>query len=163
MGNNNAITNGSYVYIDDLKLVGSDYDFSGEYEEKPAIEPDKYEKGEKLLDATSFDAMVKNVFEADCGWAKMESADETPVVYGEYTFFRGSAENPEKFDKAGSTYQSLGHTENAENRRRKRLIRTTGNSITASTTRSFTLSKRARTYSSALKSPKPWTAGSRAR
>ncbi len=115
VGNNNAITNGSYVYIDDLKLVGSDYDFSGEYEEKPAIEPDKYEKGEKLLDATSFDAMVKNVFEADCGWVKLESADETPVVYGEYTFFRGSAENPEKFDKAGSTYQSLGHTENAEN------------------------------------------------
>ncbi len=114
VGNNNAITSGSYVYVDDLKLVNDDYDFSGEYQEKPAVEPTEYEKGEKLLDATSFDTMVKDVYEADCGWVEVKGTDAETTKYGEYTLMHGSAEEPVAFVKEESTWQSLGHAENAE-------------------------------------------------
>lgn len=108
--NSNQLTSGSYAYIDDLKLVGDDYDFSGEYIEEPA-----YAEGEKLADAISFDKMLATIFDNGFKWVPMtDGAAENPVTYGSYYIMHGSAENPVEYSKEDSTWQSFGSKENAE-------------------------------------------------
>lgn len=106
----NQLTSGSYAYIDDLKLVGDDYDFSDEYIEVPP-----YTQGEKLTDAVSFDKMLANIF--DNGFqpvALTDGAAENPVTYGSYYIMHGSVENPVDYSKENSTWQSFGSKENTE-------------------------------------------------
>ena len=112
----NQLTSGSYAYIDDLKLVGADYDFSGEYAEAPEQpEEPAYTQGEKLADATSFDKMLTGIFDSGFKWVPMtDGAAENPVTYGSYYLMHGSAENPVEYSKENSTWQSFGSLENVE-------------------------------------------------